>query len=133
MPIINLLPHPIFIIGNSIYSPSIRKNIVPDGEEPDIIKVIPSHSTVNARFKTVDLPDFEGVPRGVKSVRGCDSLPTVSDEKNTIFVVSSAYAQAFHIMHPKYDMSRIYTVGEKVYDSKGQTMIGSLRLLQYVI
>jgi hypothetical protein len=128
--IVNLLPHPIYIIGNAVYSPSIRKHIVPDGQEPEIILTIPSATTVNARFKTVQLPPFEGCPRGKKEVRGCDGLPKVEDPENTIFIVSAPYAQAYKIMHPKYDVSNMYVVGEKVYDTNGQKMLGTLRILQ---
>ena len=128
--IINLLPHPIYIIGNAVYSPSIRKHIVPDGQEPEIILTIPSATTVNARFKTIQLPPFEGCPRGKKEVKGCDGLPKVEDPENTIFIVSAPYAQAYKIMHPKYDISNMYVIGEKVYDTNGQKMLGSLRILQ---
>ena len=131
MPIINLTQHPIIIISNYEYSPTIRKNIVPDGVEPEIKKVIPSFAMASGKFKTIILDDFEDCPRGLKIAVGCDGLPKVEDPDNTIFIVSTAYAKAYRRMHPKADMSNIYLKGETVYNADGNKLLGTVRILQY--
>lgn len=131
MPIINLTNHPISIVKNAEYSPMIRKHIIPKGSKPIISMVIPSYTNANARYRTVKLPDFEGCPIAKKIIRGCDGLPKVEDPDNTIFIVSTAYANAYRHMHPRADMSKFYLAGEAVYSPEGTTKLGTVRLLKY--
>lgn len=122
--IINLTGHPITIIGNSVYNPLTRKNIVPKGKEPEVIRIIPSFSMAFAKYKTSHIKSDDGIPRTVKKVTGCDGLPSVDDLENTDFIVSVSYAKAYFKMHQKYKLANFYTVGELVYDSTGKNIIG---------
>lgn len=126
--IINLTGHPITIIGNSVYNPLIRKSTVPKGEEPKIIKIIPSRTMASARYKTKGIKYDDGIPRVVKSVEGCDGLPAVDDIENTDFIVSVSYAKAWFKMHKQYKLKNFYTVGDLVYDSEGKGILGCRQL-----
>lgn len=131
MPIINLTAHPIRIIDNYVYSPTIRKNVVPDGKNTHTRLLIPSYTSANGKYKTIKLEDFEGCPVRKKEVVGCDGLPKVDDPENTIFIVSTAYAKAYQRMHPKADMSNFYIIGEAVYSTDGQHVLGSTCIIQW--
>ena len=131
MPILNLTAHPIKIISNAIYSPTIRKHVVPDKVNVKVKMTIPSYATANGKFETINLQNFEGCPDVDKIVKGCDGLPKVADPENTIFIVSTSYARAYETMHPKDPMDNFYILGEKVYNATGKVTLGTLRIVKY--
>lgn len=117
--IYNGTPHPINIVTNSVFKTEIRKYIVPEGTEPDIIASIPSDGILSAKIDTVEAEHINGIPVFAKAITGCDPLPEGYD----IYIVSALYVSAAKASG--IDTSRLYTVADPVYSADGKTILGS--------
>jgi hypothetical protein len=118
MKIFNGTPHPINIVSNGVFATDIRKYIIPDGQEPQIVANIPSDSVLSAKIDTVRLDNFGDIPVFSKTVSGCDTLPDGYD----IYIVSALYVSAARACG--MDTSKLYTVADPVYSADGRTVLG---------
>lgn len=119
MRIFNGTPHSINIISNCVYKPEIRKYVVPEGEQPIVVKSIPSNGILSAKIQTVNAGVVDGIPVFNKQVVGCDDLPAGYD----IYIVSALYAVTAIKMGA--NPSILYTVSDPVYSADGRTILGS--------
>lgn len=119
MKIFNGTPHAINVVTNGVFATEIRKYVVPDGTEPQIVASIPSNGVLSAVIDTVEVEPMDGIPVYTKRISGCDSLPDGYD----IYIVSTLYVSAARACG--MDTSRLYTVADPVYTADGRTILGS--------
>ena len=117
--IYNGTPHVINICINGEFNPDIRKFVVADGVEPEIVSSIRSSGVLSAKINTIDSKPINGIPVFSKEIAGCDPLPEGYD----IYIVSALYASAARMVG--LDMSRIYTIADPIYTADGRTILGS--------
>ena len=120
MRIFNGTPHEITVIADDCieYNATIRKYIVRDGAELNIVARIPSDGVLSAKMETVQTKAIENIPVFEKKIVGCDPVPNEYD----VVVVSALYATAAQAAG--YDVSRLYTIGDPVYSRDGRTILG---------
>jgi len=117
--IYNATPHPINIINNAVYRADIRKYVVPEEIQPNIVATIPSDGILSAIIETTEKEPINGIPVYCKSINGCDPLPEGYD----IYIVSALYASAARACNR--NTSKLYTIAEPVYSPDGKTILGS--------
>jgi hypothetical protein len=117
--IYNGTPHVINICINSEWNSDIRKFVVADGVESEIISSIASSGVLSAKINTIEGTPINEIPVFSKEIAGCDPLPEGYD----IYIVSSLYASAARMVG--LDMSKIYTIADPIYSADGRTILGS--------
>jgi len=116
--IFNGTPHSINIVAKSEYKETIRKFVVPEGKDAEIVASIPTNSILSAKINTVDKKPINGIPVFGKEISGCDKLPEGYD----IYIVSALYVSAARASG--MDTSKLYTIADPVYSPDGKTILG---------
>lgn len=118
MEIFNATPHEINVVRNGEFSPAIRKFVLPEGQEMDIIASLPSQAVVSAKIERVETASLGDIPVQAQRVTGIDPLPEGYDA----YVVSAIYAVAARQLG--IDTSRMYVIADAVFSADGRTIIG---------
>lgn len=115
----NGTPHEINIISNAVYNPNIRKYVITDGSDPQIIVSLPSDGMLSAVIDTATQEPINNIPVYGKTIISCDPLPDGYD----IYIVSALYMSAARACG--MDTGKLYTVADPVYSADGRTVLGS--------
>lgn len=127
MKIYNGTPHAVSIVANGVFCAPIRKWVVENGVEPEVVASIPSDGVLSAKIETIEGQFMDGVPILAmddipvfhKEIMGCDPLP----DGYEVYIVSALYASAYRKVYGNTD--RLYTVADPVYSEDGRTILGS--------
>lgn len=116
--VFNATPHEINIVRNGEFNAKIRKYVLPEGQELDVIASLLSQAMVSAKIDKDESGRLDDIPIQAQKVVGIDPLPEGYDA----YVVSAIYAIAARQLD--MDTSRLYIIADPVFSADGKTVIG---------
>lgn len=116
--IFNGTPHEIHIVRNGVFEASIRKYVLPEGQDLEIITSLASCGVASAKIEKVEVDSLGNIPIQSQKVTGIDPLP----EGHDAYVVSAIYAVAARQLG--MDTSKMYVIADPVFSADGRTVLG---------
>ena len=116
--IYNGTPHEIRIVRNGVYEASIRKYVLPEGQDMEIIVSLPSCGVSSAKIEKQEVDSLGDIPIQSQRVTGIDPLPKGYDA----YVVSAIYAVVARQLG--METSKLYVIADPVFSADGRTVLG---------